>query len=112
MSDNKPAKKKFGAVGRPSNRNGPTKNLLSVRAELTRRNFNPVKEYIDLMEQMDDPVERLKALQFLMQYTYPKLKETEIKPEDEDDGVIDVTPKEMSDEELLAEVDKAGSSEN
>lgn len=98
--DKKPAKMKGRPKGTGGKPQAPRRSLLTVRATLTDMRYDPIREYVRLLEQLEDPLEKLRAIQALLPYFLPKMKEVEPPSEDYiNETTIDVTP--MSDEELM-----------
>ena len=97
-----------GKPGRP--KQIVTRNLLAVRTAANSLNFNLVAEYIKTIQKIEDPVEQAKAQQFLFKYMYPAFKEVELSPEIVTDimneEAIDVTPKQLSNDELLKAIEE------
>lgn len=86
-----------------------SRNLLAVRAAANQLNYNLVAEYIKTIAHIDDPVEKMKAQQFLFKYMYPAFKEVELSREVMEEmltaDAIDIPHKAIETGDLLEELE-------
>lgn len=84
------------------------RNPLTVRMALNSMGFNVVKELIKTIQLLDDPAVKVQALENLMKYVHPKLKDIEITPSDilemEHADIMALKPADMDTEFLLEQV--------
>lgn len=107
-NDNSKKPQKSAKMGRP--RGVGNRNPLTVRMALNSMGFNVVKELIETIQKLDDPAVKVQALENLMRYVHPRLKEMEITPteilEMEQQDVMELKPAEISTEMLLEQVNE------
>lgn len=62
--------------GRPGRRPGQTNTKsMVVKLALNKLNFDVIEEYVAAYRELEDPKDKIVALNALMKYTHPQLKE-------------------------------------
>jgi hypothetical protein len=97
---------KLQKAGRP--KGFSNRNPLTVRLALNSMGFDVVKELVYAIQQLDDVVLKVKALENLMKYLHPTIKEIELTPSDilemEQLDIQALKPADIPTEELLEQV--------
>lgn len=104
--DNTKTPKYSTRAGRP--KGVGNRNPLTVRMALNSMGFNVVKELIETIQKLEDPAVKVQALENLMKYVHPRLKEVEITPSEilemEQQDVMELKPADIPTETLLEQV--------
>ncbi len=93
-------------AGRP--RGVGNRNPLTVRMALNKMGFDVVRELVETIRELKDPVVKVQALENLMRYMHPRIKEMEVTPsqllEMEHDDVMALKPADIPTDQLLEAV--------
>jgi hypothetical protein len=100
--------KNKGFAGRPKGA-GNNKSMV-VKLALNRMNFDVLEEYINAYRELEDPKDKIVALNELMKYVHPKLKEVdyiELRKQEIEEELLKLegVNLEASTEELLKEIE-------